>query len=40
MLAADPINQRWQEKMAPLMDVGSGIRDSTTAYLEEVFHLD
>jgi L-rhamnose mutarotase len=39
-MAADPNNQRWQEKMAPLMDVGSGIRDSTTAYLEEVFHLD
>jgi len=39
-LAGDPINQRWQEQMAPLMDVGSGVRDSTTEYLEEVFHLD
>jgi L-rhamnose mutarotase len=40
MLAADPVNQRWQVRMAPLMDVGSGVRDGSTAYLEEVFHLD
>ncbi len=38
--AADPINQRWQEYMAPLMDVGSGIKDGSTSYLVEVFHLD
>jgi L-rhamnose mutarotase len=40
MLAADPINQRWQQHMAPLMDVGSGVKDGSTAYLEEVFHFD
>jgi len=39
-LAADPVNQRWQEHMAPLMDVGSGVKDGSTAYLQEVFHLD
>ena len=39
MAAADPINQRWQEYMAPLMDVGSGIKDGSTAYLVEAFHL-
>ena len=38
-LAADPVNQRWQERMAPLMDVGSGVRDGSTVCLEEVFHL-
>jgi L-rhamnose mutarotase len=38
--AADPVNQRWQEYMAPLMDVASGIRDGSTSYLAEVFHLD
>lgn len=40
MIAADPINQKWQEHMAPLMDVGSGMKDGATVYLEEVFHLD
>jgi L-rhamnose mutarotase len=40
MAAADPVNQRWQEYMAPLMDVGSGIKDGSTSYLVEVFHLD
>ena len=40
MIAADPINQKWQEHMAPLMDVGSGVKDGSTVYLEEVFHID
>jgi L-rhamnose mutarotase len=40
MAAADPVNQRWQEHMAPLMDVGSGVRDGSTVYPEEVFHTD
>ena len=40
MAAADPINQKWQEHMAPLMDVGSGVKDGSTIYLEEVFHID
>lgn len=40
MVAADPINQKWQEYMTPLMDVGSGVKDGSTAYLEEVFHID
>jgi L-rhamnose mutarotase len=39
-ISADPINQRWQEHMAPLMDVGSGVHDGSTVYLEEVFHID
>lgn len=38
--AADPVNQRWQAYMAPLMDVGSGVKDGSTVYLEEVFHVD
>ena len=40
MLANDPISQKWQAMMAPLMEVGSGIRDGSTVYLEEVFHFD
>jgi len=40
MAAADPVNQKWQEHMAPLMDVGSGVQDGSTVCLEEVFHLD
>lgn len=40
MLANDPINQKWQAMMAPRMEVGSGIRDGSTVYLEEVFHFD
>jgi len=40
LAAADPVNQRWQEYMAPLMDVASGISDGSTSYLAEVFHLD
>ena len=39
-LAADPDNQRWQEHMAHMFDVGPGIRDGTTAFLEEVFYVD
>lgn len=39
-LAADPNNQRWQEHMAGMFDVGPGIREGTTAYLDEVFHVD
>lgn len=38
--AADPVNQHWQAYMAPLMDVGSGVKDGSTVYLVEVFHLD
>lgn len=37
--AADPINQAWQEYMAPLMDVGAGYREGATVYLDPVFHL-
>ena len=37
-LVADPINQKWQETMAPLMDVGAGVKDGSTLYLEQVFH--
>ena len=40
MLAADSDNRRWQEYMAHMFDVGPGIREGTTLYLEEVFHLD
>jgi L-rhamnose mutarotase len=40
MAAADIANQRWQEYMTPVMDVGSGIKDSSTVYLEEIFHVD
>jgi L-rhamnose mutarotase len=39
-IAADPINQKWQAYMAPLFDVGSGVKDGSTVYPEEVFHLD
>lgn len=40
MIAADPTNQKWQEYMAPLMEVSSGIKDGSTVYLPEVFHTD
>ena len=40
MAATDPINQKWQEHMSPLMEVGSGIRDCSTVYLEEVFNIE
>jgi L-rhamnose mutarotase len=39
-LAADPDNQRWQAHMADMFDVGPGIRDGTTVFLEELFYLD
>jgi L-rhamnose mutarotase len=39
-IAADPVNQRWQEHMAPFLDVGLGLKDGSTAYLEEVFHAE
>lgn len=40
MAAADPDNQRWQEHMVHMFDIGPGIREGTTVYLEEVFHVD
>lgn len=40
VIAVDPINQKWQEHMAPLMEVGSGVKDGSTIYLEGVFHID
>ena len=40
IIAADPVNARWQQEMAPLMEVGAGVKDGSTVYLEEVFHLD
>jgi len=40
ILAADPDNQRWQKHMAPMFDVGSGIRDGTKVFLEEVFYVE
>ena len=39
-LAADPDNQRWQAHMAGMFDVGPGIRDGTTVFLEEVFYVE
>ena len=39
-LAADPDNQRWQEHMAGMFDVGPGIRDGTTVFLDEVFYVE
>jgi len=38
--AADPDNQRWQQHMADFFDVGPGVREGATVYLEEVFHTD
>jgi L-rhamnose mutarotase len=40
LLANDPDNQRWQVHMAGFFDLGPGIREGTTLYLDEVFHLD
>jgi L-rhamnose mutarotase len=40
LAVADPVNQRWQEYMAPMMDQGSGMKDRSTVYLQEVFYLD
>ena len=39
-IAADPTNQNWQEYLAPLMEVSSGVKDGSTVYLQEVFHVD
>lgn len=39
-LSADPDNQRWQAHMAHMFDIGPGIREGTSLYLEEVFHVD
>jgi L-rhamnose mutarotase len=39
-LAADSDNQRWQNHMADMFDVGPGIRDGKTVFLEEVFYLE
>jgi len=39
-LAGDAVNRQWQTRMAPVMDVAAGMNDGSTAYLEEVFHLD
>ena len=39
-LAADPDNQRWQVHMAHMFDVGPGIREGTTVFLEEVFYVE
>jgi L-rhamnose mutarotase len=38
ILAADPDNQRWQRNMADMFDVGPGIQDGATVFLQEVFH--
>jgi len=38
ILAGDPVNQQWQEYMAPLFELPPGIRDGSTVYLDEVFH--
>jgi L-rhamnose mutarotase len=40
VLAADPDNQRWQAHMAHMFDVGPGIREGTTVFLEEVFYVE
>lgn len=40
VLAADPDNQRWQVHIAHMFDVGPGIRDGTTVFLEEVFYVE
>jgi L-rhamnose mutarotase len=39
-LAADTVNQRWQNQMADMFDIGPGIRDGATVFLEEVFYLE
>jgi L-rhamnose mutarotase len=39
-LATDINNQRWQEYMAPMMEVGIGLKEGSTVYLEEIFHID
>lgn len=39
-LSTDPDNRRWQKHMAHMFDIGPGIAEGTTVYLEEVFHVD
>ena len=39
-LAEDPDNQRWQAHMAHMFDVGPGIWEGTTVFLEEVFYVE
>ena len=40
MIRSDRANRKWQEYMAPLMDVASGVGDGSTVYLDEVFHVE
>ena len=40
IVRADTMNQEWQQKMAPLMEINSGMRNGSTMYLDEVFHID
>lgn len=40
VLTADPDNQRWQEHMAHMFDVGPGMRDGTIVFLKEVFYIE
>ncbi len=39
VLASDADNQKWQEHMAPLMDVGSGMKDGSSMYFQEIFTI-
>jgi L-rhamnose mutarotase len=39
-LAFDSDNKRWQKHMEGMFDVGPGIRDGTTVFLDEVFHFE
>ena len=39
-MAAEPVNERWQELMAPYFTGPGGHADQMMAALEEVFHLD
>jgi L-rhamnose mutarotase len=38
-LSTDPDNQRWQEHMADMFDIGPGIQYGTTVFLDEVFYV-
>ncbi len=40
VLADDPENQRWQRTMAPMMDVGSGIKDGSSVYMQDILHFN
>ncbi len=40
VLADDPENQRWQRTMAPMMDVGSGMKDGSSVYLNEILYFN